>query len=161
MTPFENKARRRLSIPNVAPGKPTGSHEWGLRILPVSQLPHSSHVDRMCPPYCSRIPTIMCTACLLGSAQQACFVSSNVMGNCRDQDCDCSGCNACRGDCRRRCRHSTPTARLSASSRRQDADWQDPRREEPNRQGARARRVALLAHGIDGGVVEPAFVVDG
>src|SRR6266498_4521255 len=93
----------------------------------------------------------MCTACLLRSAQQACFVSSNVMGNCRDQDCDCSGCNACRGDCRRRCRHSTPTARLSASSRRQDADWQDPGREEPNRQGARPRRVALLAHGIDRG----------
>ena len=74
MPPFENKARR-LSITNVAPGKPTGLHEQGSRILPVSQLPHSSHVRRTCPPYCSRIPTIMCMACLPGSAQQACFVS--------------------------------------------------------------------------------------
>jgi hypothetical protein len=34
MTPFENKARRRLSITNVAPGKPTGPHESGSGICP-------------------------------------------------------------------------------------------------------------------------------
>ena len=36
-----------------------------------------------------------------------------------------------------------PTARLSASSRGQDADWPDPGRQEPTPSRARALRVAL------------------
>src|SRR5216684_5616367 len=72
-----------------------------------------------------------------------CLVSSNLSEKYRDENCDYSGCNACPGDCRWRGRPSAPTARLSDGSSRQDADWQGPDREDPNRQGAR-RDAGLL-----------------
>jgi hypothetical protein len=49
---------------------------------------------------------------------------------------------------------SAPTARLSAGSSRQDADWQDPIWEDHNRQDASTRRRALLIRGMNSGRVE-------
>jgi hypothetical protein len=80
-----------------------------------------------------------------------CLVSSNS-GEYRDENCDCSGRNACRGDCRQRCRSPAQTARLSGGSSRQNADWQGPHREDPDRQGT--RRVAILAGGFDSGLAK-------
>jgi hypothetical protein len=43
-----------------------------------------------------------------------------------------------------RCRYPAPTARLSAGPVRQDADWQDPHREDPDRQDAPALCAVLI-----------------
>ena len=104
-------------------------------------------------PHCRRIPRFMLTAYLSGTLSRLLLFSSNQKEKYRDENCDYSGCNACRGDCRWRGRPPAPTARLSAGSTRQDADWQGPNREDPNRQGAR-RDADLLIRGIDSGLVE-------
>src|ERR1700704_3976159 len=83
----------------------------------------------------------MLTACLRGTRSRFLLTSRKKY---RDENFDYSGCNACRGDCRWRCRHPAPTARLSAGPTRQDADRQGPNREVPNRQDAR-RDAALYA----------------
>src|ERR1700704_1470345 len=95
----------------------------------------------------------MLTACLRERSASYCLVSSSLEEKYRDENCDYSGCNVCRGDCRWRGRPPAPAARLSAGSSRQDADWQGPNREDTNRQGAR-RDADLLIRGIDSGLVE-------
>jgi len=101
----------------------------------------------------------MLTACLRERSASYCLVSSSLEEKYRDENCDYSGGNACPGDGRWRGRPSAPTARLSDGSTRQDADWQGPNREVPNRQGAR-RDAELLIRGIDPGLVESDLFVD-
>jgi hypothetical protein len=115
-------------------------------VLSAALWTYSSNVS--CLPHCRRIPTFMLTACLRERSAVTALFPLTYKEKYRDENCDYSGCNACPGDGRWCCRPSAPTARLSDGSSRQDADWQGPDREEPNRQGAR-RDAGLLIRGID------------
>src|SRR6478735_290030 len=137
---------RLLRLPGLSL-PPRSTHSGSNCIISTA---HRSNVTDL--PHCRRIRAFMLTAWLRG-ARLAALLSLTNRNKYRDEDRDCSGCDACPGDCGWRCRYPAPTARLSDGPVRQDADWQDPHREDPDRQDA--RRGAALCAVLTGILVDP------